>query len=39
MLFDQALLAEGSPVDDPAAFARRITELLTQVTAGEGEGT
>lgn len=27
-LFDQALLVEGSPVSDPAAFAKRITELM-----------
>ena len=28
VLFDQALLTEGSPIPDPAAFARNITELL-----------
>ncbi len=28
VLIDQALLAEGSPVNDPAAFARQVTELL-----------
>jgi molecular chaperone HtpG len=32
LLFDQALLAEGSPVEDPAASARRLAELLTRVT-------
>ncbi|HEY2408967.1 MAG TPA: molecular chaperone HtpG, partial [Polyangiaceae bacterium] len=30
LLYDQALIAEGSPVDDPAAFAQRLTRLLTQ---------
>lgn len=34
-LYDQALLAEGSPVDDPAAFARRMTALLTDAAARE----
>jgi len=29
MLYDQALLAEGSPIDDPAAFAKRLTSLMT----------
>ena len=28
ILWDQALLAEGSPLKDPAAFARAVTELL-----------
>jgi molecular chaperone HtpG len=30
LLFDQALLAEGSPVDDPARFARRLTQLMSE---------
>ncbi len=29
-LYDQALLSEGSPIPDPAAFVRRITELMLQ---------
>jgi len=29
LLFDQALLAEGSPVEDPARFARRLTKLMS----------
>jgi molecular chaperone HtpG len=29
LLFDQALLAEGSPLDDPARFARRLTQLMS----------
>jgi molecular chaperone HtpG len=28
LLFDQALLAEGSPVEDPVRFATRLTRLL-----------
>ena len=28
VLYDQALLTEGSPIPDPAAFARNVTELL-----------
>lgn len=28
LLFDQALLTEGSPLPDPNRFARRVTELL-----------
>ena len=28
LLYDQALIAEGSPVADPAAFAKRLTRLL-----------
>ncbi len=33
VLYDQALIAEGSPVDDPARLARRMSALLT--TAAE----
>ncbi len=36
-LFDQALLAEGSPVDDPARLARDLTELLEQVASAEAD--
>jgi molecular chaperone HtpG len=37
ILFDQALLAEGGQLDDPATFVKRINELLftTPATAGE----
>ena len=34
VLYDQALLLEGSPLPDPAAFARAVTELLSQAAAG-----
>ena len=30
VLYDQALLTEGTPIDDPQRFARRLTTLLTQ---------
>jgi len=32
LLYGQALLAEGAPLPDPAAFSRRIAELM--VTPG-----
>jgi molecular chaperone HtpG len=32
-LYDQALIAEGSPLDDPADFARRLTLLVQKATA------
>ncbi len=28
VLFDQALLAEGGTLDDPASFVRRVNELM-----------
>jgi molecular chaperone HtpG len=34
LLYDQAVLAEGSAVQDPAAFARRINELITRDASG-----
>jgi len=36
LLYDQALIADGSKVKDPAAFARRLNELL--VTAATVQG-
>ncbi len=38
LLHDQALLAEGSPIDDPGAFARRVTALLAEAAAREAAG-
>ena len=32
LLYDQALLSEGSPIDDPARVARRLTRLMTSST-------
>jgi molecular chaperone HtpG len=33
MLYDQALLTEGSPIDDPGAFARRMTRMMETAAA------
>ena len=33
MLYDQALLLEGSPIADPAAFAKNVTDLLSAALA------
>ena len=30
VLYEQALVAEGSPLEDPNGFAKRLTSLLTQ---------
>ena len=30
LLFDQALLAEGGQLDDPAAFVKRVNRLLLE---------
>ncbi len=35
LLYNQALLAEGSPIEDPAGFASRMTELMQAATAAE----
>jgi molecular chaperone HtpG len=32
LLYDQALVAEGAPIEDPNGFARRITSLLSAVS-------
>ncbi len=32
LLFDQALLAEGSPIEDPSRFAERLTKLLEEAS-------
>ena len=32
VLFDQALLAEGGQLEDPAGFVRRINELMLSLT-------
>jgi molecular chaperone HtpG len=37
LIHDQALLAEGTPLEDPAAFAKRLTRLFT--TASEKEAS
>lgn len=33
LLYDQALLAEGSPVDDPSRLVKKLTSLLVEATA------
>ncbi len=33
LLFDQALIAEGRPVKDPIAYAKRVNDLLLKVSA------
>jgi molecular chaperone HtpG len=38
LIYDQALLAEGSPLEDPAAFAKRLTKLFTSVSEKEATG-
>lgn len=35
ILFDQALLAEGGQLDDPAAFVKRLNELLLALTGSQ----
>lgn len=35
LVYDQALLAEGSPIEDPAAFAKRLTKLFTSASEKE----
>ena len=35
VLFDQALLTEGSPLPDPAAFAKQVTGLLLKGLSSE----
>ena len=34
LLFEQAMLAEGAQLEDPAAFVKRMNSLLADVTAG-----
>ena len=38
LIYDQALLAEGSPIEDPAAFAKRLTRLFTTASEKEAAG-
>ncbi|HVY60088.1 MAG TPA: molecular chaperone HtpG, partial [Planctomycetota bacterium] len=37
LLYDQALIGEGSPIEDPGAFARRVTSLLGEAVAREAQ--
>ena len=36
VLFDQALLAEGGTLDDPATFVKRINQLMMAMSGGSG---
>jgi molecular chaperone HtpG len=38
LVYDQALLAEGSPPDDPAEFAKRLSRVMTAAAAQELSG-
>ena len=33
LLYDEAVIAEGSRIKDPAGFARRVNELITKVVS------
>jgi len=35
VLLDQALLAEGGQLDDPATFVKRINALMLEMSGGE----
>ena len=37
LLFDQALLAEGGTLEDPAGFVKRTHELLLEMAGGGGK--
>jgi molecular chaperone HtpG len=39
LIYDQALLAEGSPLEDPSAFAKRLTKLFTTASEKEASGS
>jgi len=38
VLFDQAMLAEGGQLDDPATFVKRINQLMLEIGKGERDG-
>ena len=38
LLYEQALLTEGSPLEDPQGFAKRVTALLAQAAARAVQG-
>ena len=35
ILFDQATLAEGGQIEDPAAFVKRLNELMLTLTGAQ----
>jgi molecular chaperone HtpG len=36
VLFDQAVLAEGGQLDDPATFVKRVNQLMLEMSGGAG---
>jgi len=38
VLFDQAVLAEGGQLDDPATFVKRVNQLMLEMSAAPGTG-
>lgn len=36
ILFDQAILAEGGQLEDPAAFVNRLNRLISEISSGAG---
>lgn len=36
ILFDQAILAEGGQLEDPAAFVNRLNRMISEITSGNG---
>ncbi|MND01818.1 Chaperone protein HtpG [compost metagenome] len=38
LLYEQALLAEGGTLEDPAGFVKRMNELLLDLSAGKPHG-
>ena len=39
VLFDQAVLAEGGQLDDPAGFVRRVNQLMLELDAGRSSAS
>lgn len=37
ILFDQAILAEGGQLEDPAAFVNRLNRMISEITGADGE--
>ena len=37
ILFDQAILAEGGQLEDPAAFVNRLNRMISEITEGAGD--
>lgn len=37
ILFDQAILAEGGQLEDPASFVNRLNRMISEITGGAGD--